>query len=546
MALRDGRARRFFRVMPIACALVLLVWGSVVCIAWSTGATRFTRLVPGSMPMLPMTAATFILAALSLLAWSGHRLPRWRFWLASVLAMATLLMGALGIAERLFNRQVGLETLLFPALWAMPAHPGWMMAFNSAIAFTCAGLALLLVDVEWGRKGRPTEVLAAIVLGTGFVAAVGYAYDVDSLYRMEGSLAMSLGTAICFMVLAVGVLSIRPNRGVASLVTGSDASGVFLRRLLPAVVLVPLGLGWLWSVAARMELFRPASGIALFVVASTAVFSVVVLVSASAVRALDSLREESLRRAEAARREAETANRAKADFLATMSHELRTPLNAIIGYTDLLDMDLRGPLTDAQREDMQRIRRSSQYLLGLINDTLNFARLEAGRVEIALREVPLDETLAAMEALIAPQLEARSLGYRFTPCNAGWRVVADRERLEQVLVNLLTNACKFTEPGGTISLECEVLAQEIQVHVRDTGRGIPPDKLAAIFEPFIQVDRELIRESQQGVGLGLAISRDLARAMRGDLTASSTPGEGSTFTIHLQRASSSPPHSDPG
>lgn len=545
MAVRDGRAQRFFSATPPVCAAVLVIWAAVVLLGWSRGAAELTALLPGSVPMLPMTAVAFMASGLSLLTWVGRPIPRWRAGTAMGLAGVVILVGVLGIIERVAGRPMALDVVIFPAVRSAPGHPGWLMALNSVIGFICGGMALLLVQVRRAGGGRPSELFAAAVLATGFVAAVGYAYDVASLYRLEGSLAMSLGTALCFVILAVGVLALRPRGGVVSLITGSDASGVFLRRLLPAVVLVPLGLGWLWSMAARMALFRPESGIALFVVASSAVFSVVVLVSASTVRSLDSLREESLRRAEAARAEAETANRAKADFLATMSHELRTPLNAIIGYTDLLDMELRGPLTDVQREDMRRIRRSSQYLLGLINDMLNFARLEAGRVEIASRDVQLHGILAGMEALIAPQLDSRSLRYEYRPCRDAWRVMADPERLEQILVNLLTNACKFTEPGGMISLVCELRAREVLVHVRDTGRGIRPEKLATIFDPFVQVDRELIRESQQGVGLGLAISRDLARAMNGDLTARSTPGEGSTFTIHLRRAPSVEAHSAP-
>ena len=234
----------------------------------------------------------------------------------------------------------------------------------------------------------------------------------------------------------------------------------------------------------------------------------------------------------AARAEAEAANRAKGQFLASMSHELRTPLNAIGGYVDLLQMELRGPLTAQQQADLERVKRAQQHLLGLINDVLNFAKLEAGRIELEIRDVALGELLDDVEALIAPQAAARGIAYVPAPGDGTVSVRADREKLEQVLLNLLSNAVKFTGEGGTVSMDWVREEGEVRIRVRDTGCGVPADKQASIFEPFVQVDPDLTR-TRQGTGLGLAISRELARAMGGDITVRSAPGEGSTFTVHL-------------
>jgi signal transduction histidine kinase len=244
-------------------------------------------------------------------------------------------------------------------------------------------------------------------------------------------------------------------------------------------------------------------------------------------------REELLEGEQQARRDAEAANAAKAIFLTTMSHELRTPLNAVSGYVDLLEMGVRGPITELQREDLRRIRRASQHLLSLINDILNYARLEAGTVELHLSDILLADALGGMEALIAPQLQAKGVKYEYRPCDRSVRVHADREKLDQILLNLVGNAVKFTERDGSITLSCEVDAESVRVIVEDTGRGIPRAKLQSIFDPFVQVDRHLTPERQQGVGLGLAISRDLARAMHGDISVQSDAGQGATFVLTL-------------
>jgi signal transduction histidine kinase len=232
---------------------------------------------------------------------------------------------------------------------------------------------------------------------------------------------------------------------------------------------------------------------------------------------------------------ADTANRSKAEFLAVMSHELRTPLNSIGGYVELLEMEMRGPLTEAQKSDLARIKRSQQHLLGIINDILNFTRLEATEVRFELIDVPLRAILADLDAVVSSLARAKSLEYRCEMPTTNVFTRTDPDKLRQIMINLVSNAVKFTEPGGRISVSCAVRERTVSISVEDNGPGIPPDKLDAVFEPFVQLDRGLTRTTN-GTGLGLAISRGLARGMGGDITLKSALGRGSVFTLVLPLA----------
>ena len=235
-----------------------------------------------------------------------------------------------------------------------------------------------------------------------------------------------------------------------------------------------------------------------------------------------------------ARARADAANRAKMHFLAVMSHELRTPLNAIAGYAQLIEMGVHGPPTPGQLDSVARIQRSQRHLLRLINDVLSFVKIEAGHIDLDTRDVVVHEMLALLETLIAPQVLQRNLNYEYVPVDPAITVFADADKAQQILLNLLSNAAKFTEPGGTIRVSCHVGRDHLGIMVADTGAGIPADKLEAVFEPFVQLDAGRTR-THDGTGLGLAISRDLARAMGGELEVESTLGQGSTFVLRLPR-----------
>lgn len=243
-----------------------------------------------------------------------------------------------------------------------------------------------------------------------------------------------------------------------------------------------------------------------------------------------------------ARTAAEDANRAKGEFLASMSHELRTPLGAIAGHIEILALNIHGPTTPEQQDALRRVKRAQQHLLGIVDDLLSFARLERGRVEFVIAPVRLQEVIDDIAPMIGPQFTAKDIEYTVEVPDKSTAVNADRGKLTQVLLNLLTNAAKFTPTGGRVSLSAidgapraAARAPTVAISVTDSGIGIPPDKLQAVFDPFVQLDTDPAKR-HQGTGLGLAISRDLARGMRGELTAESNPGVSTTFTLILEKS----------
>ena len=246
--------------------------------------------------------------------------------------------------------------------------------------------------------------------------------------------------------------------------------------------------------------------------------------------------------------EAESANRAKSEFLANMSHELRTPINAIIGYAELLEMGITGPITPAQRAQLGRVRASSQHLLGLIEEILDLSKIEAGRFRVERVAAPVVESVDAAVALITPQAAEKGL-HLALDCDpgAGAWFMGDPDRVRQIMVNLLYNAVKFTGDGGRVSIHCGAAGAPadparlagpgpwVRIQVEDTGMGIAPDQVEAIFQPFVQAEMGRTRQ-HGGTGLGLTISRQLARLMEGDLTVRTAPGQGSCFTLWLPAA----------
>ncbi|MEP7065914.1 MAG: HAMP domain-containing sensor histidine kinase [Gemmatimonadota bacterium] len=503
------------------------------------------RFALGSVVMIPLTALGFLCAAAALAIQTiNPRSDRWR-WCGRVLSGLVFLLGLVMVAERLGGFELGVNTLLFAnALSRYPYRPLGLMAGNSAVAFALLGGALSFPNARLSsRYVRNGLTLGAIILSA--VALVGHAYGAHALYSFDQHAAMAVSTAACFVWIGVGLILSKPQLGLGALLITEDAGGIFTRRMLPITLVVPFLLGLAWVLGRRAELFGRETGVALVVVAIAGIYTAFLFHSARSVGTLDQERRYALATAETARMRAEDANRGKGEFLTMMSHELRTPLNAIRGYTQLLELGVRGPVTEEQRLDLARIRRNEEHLLGIIADILDFASVERGQYKYEIAPVALREVVQGASSAV--QSMAASKGVRLV--QLGWLaedgstqeqgeppyVLADAQKLRQALINLLANAIKFGYPGSEVTIAVQPHHGEVQVTVADSGRGIPADRLPHIFDPFTQVDTALTR-TNEGVGLGLAVSRQMIRGMGSDIRVESTLGVGSRFSILLRRA----------
>jgi signal transduction histidine kinase len=495
-------------------------------------------------------------------------------WPASGIALAAILLGG----NRLWPA-VAIGAFTANAIAGAPIPTSLGIAFgNTSAALIGAGLLRRVPGFDQSLE-RVRDVVALILLAavgstlvsaTVGVAALSVSGIVDAGAAGETWRAWWLGDTIGDLVVAPLILvwSRRPSRESASAI----GAAIGLALIVVAVTLVVFGMpqaaanilhgreymlfpplmwaalrygtkGSVTAVAIVMVLavVRTATGygpfigddlheslfeLQIFMGISTATF---LLLGASI-----SERRRSAAELVAAREIAESANKAKAGFLAAVSHELRTPLNAITGYVDLLSLEVDGPLAPKQHTALSRIADSQRHLLRLIDDVLGFAQVEAGRLSVSLQPVVVRDALASVEPIVSPDIARRGLTFKVEPCDASLVVTADPDKLRQVLLNLVTNATKFTDAPGQVTISAAEDGTRVGIDVADTGIGIPEDQQASVFKPFFQVDQRATRR-HGGVGLGLSIVRELVIAMNGEVSLQSTPGKGTRVSVSLPK-----------
>ena len=524
--------------LTAACALATFGIGASVLVGWALESDVMQRLGLGGIHMLPISAVTFVIAAASL--WlqraSGRDSGYW-WYVARGLALLVLAIGAVTLAERVFEWDAGIDQLFFrETLRTLPYRPIGRMATNTAVTFSLVGAALFLLDGQTRRVRQTAHWFSTLGIAIAMLALIGHLYDATPLFKVDTAAAMAAPTACAFFTLSVGILSARPNASWAGRIVSRTGTGMLARRLLLALTIVPVGLGWLLILAREGNVVSREVGVAILVIAVMAIQITVLIRAAAIVQRGERAQALAFENAAAARDEAERANRAKNDFLAVMSHELRTPLNAIIGYGSLLRDGIPDPPTPGQHRQIERIGASAKHLLALIDEVLSLSRLELGRERITPSSIAVGTLIEEAAAMMEPEARKKGLVLSLSVPDQEVMMVTDAGKLRQALVNLLGNAVKFTDHGEvSIRARAEPEVDQVVFDVEDTGIGISAEHLPRVFDAFWQVDQAPTRRVG-GTGLGLHVTRRLVRLLGGDVSVRSVPGEGSCFTIRVSRA----------
>jgi signal transduction histidine kinase len=536
----------FFERVPIIAGSAVAILGALALVGWALNLPFVTTATTGGYPLLPLMALCFVLAGGALtMAVRPHRTPTTEAIQQTLAALVATIAG-LTLYEYLRGSESGFDLLLFgEKLKRVSTNPPGRISINSAGSLLLFALALLSIPHDRRRQDLRAQMFATPALLIALLAILGYLFGVKGMYNLSQSSGMALWTAIGQLILGVGILLALRDRGVAVLLMDDGAAGVLTRRLLPAALLAPILLGVIRILGESSGFYETEFGVSLFAVASILTFVGLVLWSARVLRNTDKERvdllaleqqarlhaERARSEAETARAEAERANNSKTDFLAVMSHELRTPLTAIMGYEELLSDGITGPVTELQRQQLGRINASARHLLGLIDEILTFARVDVGRERVRWESMSVNHTIADSAALVEPMAAAKSIDFIVDLLEEDQAIQTDGTKLRQMLVNLLSNGIKFTE-NGEVRVSCAVSDGVLEVSIADTGVGIPAENIEEVFELFWQAEQTATRKTG-GTGLGLSVTRKLARLLGGDVTVASRVGMGTTFLLTL-------------
>ena len=532
----ETRARRV-RIGAKTAAVIAMSVGVLVLLGWTTDTAVLKGAIRDVVTMKANTAVCVLLAGFSLFLYTKDLSSR---WLRDARTTSAAIVAAVGLAtmsEHAVGWNLGIDELLFTEMpnAAATMSPG-RMGPPAAMSLLLLGLALVIL-----RGKRPRPLIAQwLAVATVFIAVagiLGHLYGAEQLYALSHISGVALTTSVTMLVLALGVLSARPETGLTKLFVQELPGGAVLRRvILPSTALLVV-LGALSTIAQERQWADAELAAALVVVV---LMMYLLLVGSHHARVLNMVaqgrevaereRERLLESERAARTEAERAVRAKDEFLTTISHELRTPLSGILGWTQVLQ---RADAPDIRRQALDAIERGARAQAQLIDDLLDVSSVVAGKLRLDVATLAVGPLVEEAISTLAPAAEAKSLTVQRVIDPRAGPVKGDGARLQQVFWNLLANAIKFTSKGGKVQVVVERVESSVVVTVSDNGIGIAPAFLPNVFDRFRQQDGSAARK-YGGLGLGLAIVKHIVDLHGGSVAAQSDgAGKGATFSVRL-------------
>ncbi len=533
---RNSRTTDILTRLPAFAAFFAITSGLFVLAGWSLNIRALTQMIPGFAPASFLAGVGMLLSGAGLLLVRDAEAGALNRIIAAAFAVIVAAVGLASIGEVVSSRTI--DWASFGTGLGRIRGLTVPLPVNSAWGYLLAAIGILMLCSRGMSRSRGPQWIGLAIFLTGFFALVGRAFGVSEFYSPMRGLPMSLWTMVVLQILGIGIVFARRWFGFSALLIDKGPGGKLARRLLPPAIAMPFVVGWTALILERAGVYGTEVGSSFFAVTIVLAFTWMVMRAARAVQRADADRLAVLGReqherevAELALVTAEKASLAKSDFLAIMSHELRTPLTAIMGYEELLADGITGPINPQQAQQLSRIKASAQHLLGLIDEILTFSRIEAGRETIRLEIADVNRLVEDSANLVAPLAAEKKLGFLVHLLDPPRFMRTDPIKVRQMIVNLLTNAVKFTETG-TVSVKLATSAESVEITVHDTGIGISAEHIDKVFDPFWQVEQKATRRAG-GTGLGLTVTRRLARLLGGDVRVQSSVGEGTTFIVTI-------------
>jgi signal transduction histidine kinase len=506
--------------------------GAIVLVGWTFHIDAL-RSMHGSITMKTNMAVGLLLCGLAL-CFHVRRAKA----VGVICATVAAALGVLTLSEHLVGWDLGIDQLLFVEQLGRAARiPPNRMGVNGSMTLALSGAALLLLFRATPRTIRFAQRLAMACMVLATFAIAGYLYGAVAVYAIARYTGIALPTALAFVVLNAGILVARVDEGPMIAFIDKGPAGTLLRRLAVPVVAVPLALGYLVMLGRQTDLYDRGLSIALFAVSLVIAMWATIWQTAKVMaesdrhrRLAEQDRDDLLVRERIARSEAERASRLKDQFMAVLSHELRTPLNVMLGWTKALETNT---LPERRAHAAAVVARNGRLLARLVEDLLDISRASVGQFELSRRPISFNTLVQGSLEALAPSAVAKNVHLRSELDPALGLLDADPDRLQQIVSNLVSNAIKFTDAGGRVTIRTALNGDEATFTVIDTGIGFDETFAAQLFQPFRQADSSTRRE-HGGLGLGLSIARHIAELHGGSITGySAGPQRGATFGLRL-------------